>query len=90
LNATSFVERLNLTLRCQPAALRRRSPYIAKSKRFLQYRPNVVLVYYNLIRWHSTLETTPAHAAGITDHVWRWEELLRLRLPQERQCRLAG
>jgi hypothetical protein len=87
---TSFVERLNLTLRCGLAALTRRSPCIAKSKRTLHYRLNLCLLYYNVIRLHSTIETTPAHRAGLTDHAWRWEELLGLRLPPERQFQLAS
>jgi transposase-like protein len=86
---TSFVERLNLTLRCGLAALTRRTPCIAKSKRTLQYRLNLFLLYYNLIRVHSTIETTPAHEAGLTDQVWQWEELLNVRLPPERQFRLV-
>jgi hypothetical protein len=32
--------------------------------------------YYNYCRVHSTLKTTPAVAAGVTDHVWTVAELL--------------
>ena len=31
---------------------------------------------YNFCRVHSTLKTTPAIAAGLTDHVWTVRELL--------------
>ncbi len=32
--------------------------------------------YYNFCRVHSTIKTTPAVAAGLTDHVWTVKELL--------------
>lgn len=35
-------------------------------------------MHYNFCRKHQTLKTTPAVAAGITDHVWTIEELLGL------------
>jgi hypothetical protein len=34
------------------------------------------LAYYNFCRVHMTLKTTPAVAAGLTDHVWSVQELL--------------
>jgi hypothetical protein len=34
------------------------------------------LAHHNLLRVHRTLKITPAVAAGITDHVWEWEELI--------------
>jgi hypothetical protein len=32
--------------------------------------------WYNFVRVHSTIKTTPAVAQGLTDHVWTIEELL--------------
>jgi len=32
--------------------------------------------HYNFMRVHSTLRVTPCMQAGITDHIWTWEELL--------------
>ncbi len=32
--------------------------------------------HYNFMRIHKTLRVTPAMEAGITDHVWDWEEIL--------------
>lgn len=32
--------------------------------------------YYNFCRKHQTIRTTPAIAAGLTDHVWELSELL--------------
>ena len=30
--------------------------------------------HYNFIRIHRSLRYTPAMAAGITDHIWKWED----------------
>ena len=35
-------------------------------------------MHYNFCRVHKTLGTTPAVAAGITDHVWKLDELIGL------------
>jgi hypothetical protein len=35
-------------------------------------------MYYNFARVHQTLKTTPAVAAGVTDHVWSIEEIVGL------------
>jgi hypothetical protein len=32
--------------------------------------------WYNFCKPHSTIKTTPAMAAGITDHIWTVRELL--------------
>lgn len=32
--------------------------------------------HYNFMRIHTTLRVTPAMEAGITDHIWRWEDIL--------------
>jgi hypothetical protein len=34
--------------------------------------------YYNFCRVHQTLRVAPAMEAGLTDHVWSFEELLGL------------
>jgi hypothetical protein len=34
--------------------------------------------FYNFCRVHSSLRITPAMQAGISDHVWSFEELLQL------------
>ncbi len=35
-------------------------------------------MHYNFARVHKTLGMTPAMAAGIADHVWSLEEIVRL------------
>jgi hypothetical protein len=44
-------------------------------------------MYYNFCRVHKTLRVTSAMGAGLTDHVWDFEELVALlpeRKPTER------
>jgi hypothetical protein len=36
------------------------------------------MMYYNYGRKHTTLKTSPAVAAGLTDHVWSIEEIIGL------------
>jgi hypothetical protein len=40
--------------------------------------------HYNYCRVHKTLGTTPAVAAGVTDHVWTLDELIGLLEAAER------
>ena len=40
------------------------------------YHFAIFFVWYNFVRRHQTLGTTPAAEAGITDHVWTVEEML--------------
>ena len=35
-------------------------------------------VFYNFTKIHKTLRVTPAMQAGLTDHVWSMEEIVRL------------
>jgi IS1 family transposase len=102
---TSFVERMNLTLRHHVPALARRTIQLAKTALGLEQQLSLIGAYYNFCLPHSSLRqplptpiptkgsgsaklwqpTTPAMAAGITDRVWRMEELLRFRPPPWRQ-----
>ena len=67
---TSFVERLNLTIRQGSAYLRRRSPCHARGEDQLRSHVELVRCHYNFVRPHSALrfgcETrTPAMQAGL-------------------------
>lgn len=35
-------------------------------------------LHYNFVRVHQTLKTTPAVAAGVSDHVWQLSKLIGL------------
>ncbi len=74
---TSHVERHNRTLRMQIRRLTRLTD--AHSKKWVNHEAALALffAYYNFCRVHMTLKTTPAVRAGLTDHVWPVQELLR-------------
>jgi hypothetical protein len=52
----------------------------AFSKKLENHAAAVALYFtwYNLGRVHQTLKATPAMAAGVADHVWSVDELIRL------------
>ncbi|MGP0070859.1 MAG: IS1 family transposase [Bryobacteraceae bacterium] len=73
---TSHVERQNLTMRMQIRRLTRLTN--AFSKKLENHKAAIALhvAYYNFCRLHGSIRVTPAMEAGITDRVWRIEELL--------------
>ena len=71
---TSFVERLNLTLRQSLAALARKSPSHPLCSQRLRKHLELAQCYYNFIRRHASLacgreQRTPAMVAGLTSRV---------------------
>ena len=87
-NRTSHVERQNKTLRMQIRRYTRLTDAHSKKWRNHEAAVGLFLAYYNYCRPHKTLTrrsaprgerrrpTTPAMAAGLTDHVWSVSELL--------------
>ena len=76
--STSYVERQNLTMRMSMRRFTRLTN--AFSKKIENHAAAVAVFYmhYNFARIHQTLRVTPAMAAGVTDHVWELEEIIRL------------
>jgi IS1 family transposase len=76
--STSHVERLNLTTRMSVRRFTRLTN--AHSKKVANHIAAISLhfMHYNFCRVHQTLKTTPAVAAGVTDHVWTLHELIGL------------
>jgi IS1 family transposase len=76
--STSFIERKNLTMRMQIRRMTRLTN--AFSKKLENHVASLAIHYmhYNFVRIHQTLRITPAMAAGVTDHVWEFSELLAL------------
>ncbi len=77
---TSFVERLNLTIRQGSAYLRRRSPCHARGADQLRGHVELLRCYYNFIRPHRALrfggETrTPAMQAGLANKRLAWSDV---------------
>jgi len=76
--STSYVERQNLTMRMSMRRFTRLTN--AFSKKLQNHEAAVALHYmwYNFVRIHQTLRVTPAMAAGISDHVWSFQEVAAL------------
>src|SRR5215217_4743684 len=85
---TAYIERLNATFRHRRAPLARRCRALARHTRTLHEGMFVVGTVYNFCTPHASLsyaqQTTPAMAAGITDHCWTMYELLSFHVPLPR------
>lgn len=78
--STSYVERLNLTLRMSAKRFARLS--LGFSKKLRNHAAAVALnaAHYNFCRVHESLRVTPMMALGVTNHVWSVAELLDVAL----------
>jgi len=76
--STSYVERHNWTLRGRNRRYTRLSNGFSRKLR--NHAASVALNYfaYNFILIHSSLRTSPAQAAGVTDHLWSVADLVVL------------
>jgi transposase-like protein/IS1 family transposase len=85
---TAYIERLNATFRERLAPLARRCRALARHTLTLHEGMFVVGTVYNFCAPHASLsqahKTTPAMAAGITDHGWTIHELLSFHVPLSR------
>src|SRR6266481_4806561 len=86
---TAYIERLNATFREHLASLTRRGRALARRTLTLQHGMYLIGTVYNFCTPHASLAhagggTTPAMAAGITDHCWTIQELLSLHVPPSR------
>ncbi len=75
---TSHVERQNLTMRMQIRRFTRLTNAFSKKVENLEAAVNLHFVFYNFVRVHQTLGTTPAVALGIADRVWKLEDIIQL------------
>ncbi len=89
----NYIERLNGTFRARLAVLVRRGRGLARQLQTLERAMYLMGSVYNFCTPHQSLrlyqpnnrrrwvEKTPAMAAGITEHVWTVEQLLRYQVP---------
>jgi transposase-like protein len=90
---TAYIERLNATFRACLAPLARRGRALARTQATLTAGMYLVGCSYNFCWHHASLrlrvpsghrlkwlERTPAMAAGLTDHRWSLDELLRYQV----------
>jgi len=76
--STSFIERQNLTMRMSMRRFTRLTNGFSKKIENLEYAVALHFMYYNFARVHKTLRVTPAMEAGMADHVWTLDEIIRL------------
>jgi transposase-like protein len=86
---TADIERLNATFRARLASLTRRGRALARRTLTLQHGMYLIGTVYNFCTPYASLPptsggTTPAMAAGITDHGWTVQELLSFHVPPSR------
>lgn len=76
--STSIIERANLTMRHLCKRLARLTLAFSKKKENFEAAVGLVIAYYNMVKFHSSIRMTPAMAAGITDHPWTIMDLVNL------------
>jgi len=76
--STSMVERQNLTMRMSMRRFTRLTNAFSKKVDNLKHAVALHFMYYNFVRQHQTLRVSPAMAAGVTDHLWELEDIVRL------------
>ena len=94
---TAYIERLNATFRAHLAPLTRRGRAITRTDAMLSAGMWLVGTTYNFCWPHDSrrllapdhaarkwLRRTPAMTAGLTDHTWSLDELLRFQIPLPR------
>src|SRR5271170_5980749 len=68
--STSYVERQNLTMRMHMRRFTRLTNAFSKKVENHAHSVALFFLYYNFVRIHKTLRTTPAMAAKVTSRLW--------------------
>lgn len=76
--STSYVERQNLTMRMSMRRFTRLTNGFSKKVENLECAVALHFMHYNFCRIHKTLRVTPAMEAGVTEHLWTIEEIVKL------------
>ena len=83
--STSYVERQNLTMRMSMRRFTRLTNAFRKKVEMHAHSVALHFMYYNFVKIHSTLRTTPAQAAGVTDRLWEISDLVGLLDTESRE-----
>ena len=76
---TSYIERLNLTIRQNDAHLQRKTLKFAKNMKYFEAKLNIIILHYNFIKLHWSLSKnedksftpiTPTMKANIVNSIW--------------------
>ena len=74
--STSFAERSNLNIRMHTRRFTRLTNAFSKKRENHSYSVALFAMYYNFVRIHKTLRTTPAMAAGVTKRLWEVSDIV--------------
>jgi IS1 family transposase len=95
--STSYVERQNLNMRMGMRRFTRLTNAFSKKLENHYHALSLYFVFYNFVRVHKTLRTSPAMAAGVADRLWSMEDVAVLvenvevqRLTRKRAALLAS
>ena len=75
---TAYVERQNLTMRMSMRRFTRLTNGFSKKAENLRRSLALYFMHYNFCRKHSTIKTTPAIKAGLTNRIWAIHDLANL------------
>ena len=76
--STSYVERQNLTMRMSMRRFTRLTNGFSKKVESHLHALALYFMFYNFVRIHKTLRTSPAMASGISDRLWSVEDVVAL------------
>lgn len=74
--STSHVERMNLSIRMQNRRFTRLTNGFSKKLDNHIHALALYFAFYNFCRIHKSLKVTPAMAAGITDRLWSFDDII--------------
>ena len=76
--STSYAERNNLNVRMHTRRMTRLTNAFSKKMENHAHAMALHFLYYNFVRIHKTLKTTPAMAAGVTDRLWEVADMINV------------
>ena len=74
--STSYAERNNLNVRMHTRRMTRLTNAFSKKMENHAHAMALHFLYYNFVRIHTTLKTTPAMTAGVTDRLWEVSDMV--------------
>jgi hypothetical protein len=74
--STSYVERSNLSVRMHTRRFTRLTNAFSKKVENHAHSVALFAMYYNFVRIHKTLRTTPAMAANVTKKLWEMTDIV--------------
>ena len=86
--STSFIERFNLSVRMSLRRYTRKTNGFSKTIANHKNMVDLFVLYYNFIRVHETLGTTPAVAVGLADRPYGMDWLVERIEAMERVKRM--